>query len=176
MTNRYFFALDIAENDKNTIAAWQMETLNLNFKVIPKDNFHITLCFLGAVSEDQYIQLIKNTEKISCALRPISETTLHLNYLGLFKKPKVLYLGNSYTPPWLLTLSNELCNVANSLSIFQENRSYTPHISIYRKAKAILPIKEETSLYIKINSFSLYKSISSPKGVKYIPVQRWQLA
>jgi len=47
MNKRMFIAIDITSADKAAIALWREQHLSLPFKIIPQQNFHITLAFLG---------------------------------------------------------------------------------------------------------------------------------
>jgi len=183
---RLFFALDIQQEDKQAIAQWQEALHNklisaeiTSFKPIVANNFHVTLAFLGAVDNDQYQQLVQfadmllNREQLARIITT-QPPKISLTKLGLFKQPKVLYLGLSETPNWLETLAVEFKEKAKSLSIFQEERPYLAHLSLFRKATFVpdvLPLK--TSLCIK--SISLYQSINDGSGVVYRPINTWPL-
>jgi len=172
---RLFFALDIADNDKKIIAHWRDNKLNLPFKAITKDNFHITLAFLGNTTSQQQQHLIEHATKLAQQIAPLNYHDLQLDHLGLFKKPKVMYLGLTTCPNWLSALATSLSDAAITEGLFQENRPYCPHLSIYRKATANT---QNASLKrsINVNSFSLYESIPRENGVSYCPIKTWQFA
>ncbi len=185
--SRYFFALDINEQDKTNIARWRTTAITTNLsnslnsipKTIPSENFHITLLFLGALSEQKKRNLMSQTTDIATKVsNKITSNDnshcLHINELGLFKKPKVLYLTNKSIPNWLTELNKYLSEIAKRLTIPIENRPYLPHISLFRKAKFLIPTKQ-ADININIKSFSLYESSSLATGVKYIPLRTWQL-
>lgn len=184
---RLFFALDIEKADQTAIAKWREQVLNLPFKKIPRQNFHITLAFLGNISDAERQALIDkaNTYMSECyQLNSVKcPLNLHLDRCGWFKKPKVIYLANSIIPDWLDELANYLNVCASQLTIFQEERAYSPHVSLYRKATTsadkFLHTTEQqlrTDIKITIKSFSLYQSMSTPDGVQYIPINQWCLS
>ncbi len=185
--SRYFFALDINEQDKQAIAKWRETTFaNISSyklehppKVIPSANFHITLIFLGALSEHRKQDLMdKSTDIAARVSRKIvnndNSHRLHLNELGLFKKPQVSYLTIKYLPNWLTELHNNLKDAAIQLAIPIENRPYLPHISLLRKAKYLITATK-ANILISAKSFSLYESRSLNTGVEYIPLKTWRL-
>jgi len=174
---RTFFALDINTKDKNKIDHYRTQQLRLPFKAINKENFHITLSFLGFIDNYKQQQLSKFAHNIAMQLQDISPACLLLDHYGLFKKPKVFYLGLQQQPDWLKFLAHALIDQAKNLNIEQENRLYCPHLSIYRKATLNnLPHYVLTAaLPITITSFSLYQSISTPVGVQYHPMKTWRL-
>ena len=173
--SRLFFALDLNTADKSALAAFREQYLSVPFKPVDKNNYHITLCFLGAVTTDQQQTLIAQADKLTHQIFPIVSQQLQLNQIALFKKPKILYFSHSQIPNWLLTLASELSDCAKSLALFQEERPYLPHISIYRKAGFIPSNLPKIKINIIINSFSLYQSVSSTNGVKYQAIKTWRL-
>ena len=172
---RLFFALDINTAQKNTFTVFSDDYSSTNFKPVAANNYHVTLCFLGEVTKQQQSFLSTKAEEIARQLSPIKPAQLLIDQLGLFKKPKILYLSNSDSPDWLLKLATKLSTYAKSLNIFQENRPYLPHISIYRKATFLPSIVNKPNIELTINSFSLYQSISTVNGVSYRAIKTWTL-
>jgi len=173
--SRLFFALDISTTDKNLIDEYRERCIFTDFKPVSKNNLHITLCFLGAVSTLQQQVLITKANVLAKTLYPIAPHQLLLNKLSLFKKPKIIYLTSNHTPKWLLTLASELSSCAKDLTLFQENRPYLAHISIYRKASFLPKVNPSPQLNITIESFSLYQSTSTDNGVAYQKIKTWVL-
>lgn len=180
MNKRLFFALDILPSDKILIANWRDLKLDLPFKAVAIDNFHITLAFLGHVTVQQQTQLTNKADEIAQHIIPIftacskKDKILLIEQIGLFKKPKVLYLGFKVCPNWLNQLAESLVEEAKLIGLFQEDRSYLPHLSIYRKANDITK-GLQLNIPIEIKSFSLYHSSSTEHGVSYCPIKTWQL-
>lgn len=172
---RLFFALDISHENKQQIADWCNQCLPDLVKPVAVDNFHITLSFLGQVTQKQQQHLESFVDNLVSQHKPITENTLQLNHLGLFQKPKVLYLGLENTPKWLEQLAHQLKQEVLTLNIFQENRPYCPHLTVARKATTI-PLQSPFELPICISSFSLYESRSTDKGVAYLPLHTWQIS
>ena len=171
---RLFFALDINSNDKQSIACWQNSLNDQSLALVSADNLHITLSFLGQISSAQQHQLTSFVDQQLMPVDVASKQRLTINHLSLFNKPKVLYLGLADTPHWLLILAEKLKQQALSLGIFQESRTYCPHITVARKAK-VLPNVAPLTLTLTVNSFSLYQSLSTPTGVIYQPIKTWPL-
>ena len=183
--SRLFFALDISPQVKKQLADWRSTQVDkplinepekaCHFKAIDENNFHITLCFIGEVSAKQQLILIEKASQLTQSLTPINPQTLIINEVGLFKKPKIVYLSNKVTPPWLLKLATALSSSASELALFQENRPYLPHISLYRKASYLPSLTIQPNIKLTIESFSLYQSISSTSGIKYQVIKSWNL-
>lgn len=179
--NRLFFALDIIDTDKQKLANWREQQLNLPFKAVPQANFHVTLAFIGAVTDEQKKILMTEAGQISRQLhckikqkvKTSSSKTLSFDHCELFKKSKVLFLGTSSSPQWLNLLAEHLGACAKNMGLFQENRPYQPHITMYRKASGEQLKHLKKNIIFEIKSFSLYQSISTETGVCYKPVETW---
>lgn len=174
--NRLFFALDISSTVKEHIAKWRESHVKLDAKPIKKENFHITLAFLGEVDLKQQAHLIENSHHYwqQHFYNNNQPFTLFIQHLDLFKKPQVLYLAFDSFPNRLIRLAEFLKKAAQQQGIEQEERSYLPHISIYRKAK-VAPLEIALNLTLDCTSFSLYHSQSTANGVTYTPVKTWSL-
>ncbi len=173
--SRLFFALDLTSADKTLLNNFNNQQLNLPFKAVNKNNYHITLAFLGQVSSQQKAALIEIATQVTQQVFPITSTAMLINQIALFNKPKIIYLSNSYTADWHFLLAKELSNKAKSLNLFQENRPYRSHISIYRKANLLPKNLPAINLNITINSFSLYQSVSNDGEVAYQRIKTWHL-
>lgn len=179
---RLFFALDLTDKTKMQLFQWQKNNLpvfNLLTepypKAIPFENFHITLAFLGTIEPFKQSAFSEYVDHISVELYENIPIKLQLDYCGLFKKPKVLYLANSVIPARLKNLAHILHNKAVSLDIHQEHQTYRPHISLYRKALNLPKLLAFNPIDISINSFSLYQSVAKNNGVTYQPIKTWYL-
>jgi len=189
MKKRMFLALDISDTDKIKIAYWREQHLSLPFKAIRAQNFHITLAFLGLIDEAQQVNLEKLIsqqhhaiqQQLQAFLQHNKTLSLALSQTGYFKKAQVLHLMPTTCPDWLLYLNNLIINLSINCNITLENRTYQPHLSLYRKAKFTLPLSFESiqkitiKQQLSITSFSLYHSYSTAFGVRYEPVQRWKI-
>lgn len=167
---RLFLALDVKPGDKKAINKWRDETLSIDAKPVDKENFHITLAFIGQI-EKQELEALKSDiqQRFNQIILPRLKKTLLLSDVGLFKKPKVLYLSLAETPNWLSLLADAF----QSFSTTPE-RPYSPHLTIFRKVTKT-PQCAPMNYKLLINSFSLYESKSSQEGVKYTPLYSWEI-
>ncbi|ASP48331.1 RNA 2',3'-cyclic phosphodiesterase [Cognaticolwellia beringensis] len=189
MNKRMFLALDISGADKAKIAQWREQYLSLPFRAIDKQNFHVTLAFLGLVNKDQQANLEKLISQqhnlIQQQLTPLVEETktlsLLLSKVGYFKTAQVLHLMPTVCPDWLIYLNKTMVELSFKCDISIENKGYLPHLSLYRKAKHSLSNTNKTlektafKQPLSITSFSLYHSYSSEIGVRYEPVKTWKI-
>lgn len=171
---RLFFALDISVHDKALLHQWWQQQAIEDVRAITPANYHITLAFLGRLTEKQKKIFIERVTSYTTQNIFASNYTITLTKLDYFKKPQVAYLTFESFPTSLIGLANFISNQAKIMGLFQEDRAYLPHISIARKVKHPLNITQ-LSHPLRINSFSLYHSQSTNDGVKYTPIKQWTL-
>lgn len=189
MKKRMFLALDISGADKVKIAHWREQHLLLPFKTINEQNFHITLAFLGLIDNAQQLRVEKSInqqlpfiqQQLKAFVQQDKALSLVLSHLGYFKKAQVLHLMPTTCPEWLVYLNKVIVQLSHNCNIALANSTYQAHLSLYRKAKLPLPapfaniqqivVKQQ----LQITSFSLYHSYSTAFGVRYEPVNTWQI-
>lgn len=173
--NRYFFALNLSHKCKKQLVRWRESELALPNRPVAEDNLHITLAFLGQVTDEQKQQLLTGAEMLAKGVKSEAITPLTFNRLGYFKRPKVMYLANEKIPDWQNKLAAGLTKLAQEAGLTQEDRRYLSHITLYRKVNALPKALPLTKMLIPIDRFSLFLSISTDTGVYYQAVKSWHL-
>jgi 2'-5' RNA ligase len=171
---RLFFALPIDDSSKQAIANWRLlhfteEQKRFGLKPVSRKNFHITLAFLGLVDEGQYHQLASSAGQIK-----VAAFSLCLDALGHFARPKVAYLSTTERPAALMLLASLLRKQALALDLRQDNLSYTPHLTLFRKARQPLN-RQGCHFKLEFKRFALFESCSSDRGVQYHELASWPL-
>ncbi len=170
---RYFLAIEPDAQTKLKIEHWRDKYLPPFSAPVPAGNFHITLTFLGQVTENQLERL---SEKISQQKLP-RQFELTLNTQGYFAKPKAFWLGSEQIPDALIKLTGITGQAARFAKINIQERRYIPHLTLARKCKTEPPqallAPEFTT---KITEMGLYESISTQNGVRYPKRFSWKLA
>lgn len=168
---RLFFAL---WPEPETVTAIRQQVLPLlkehDGRRVKPDNFHITLAFLGAVDTRQRACFSQAAGAVRG--RPFQ---LQLNRLDYWPKPKVVWLGVETIPPELTTLQSDLLLNLQACGFEPEDRPYTPHLTLLRKAKACPEQTSISPLTMSVEDFALVESVSTPNGVEYPVRQRWGL-
>ncbi|QKY69743.1 RNA 2',3'-cyclic phosphodiesterase [Lentibacillus sp. CBA3610] len=129
----YFIAVPLPGFLKEQFAGWQRELeAELPYKQwVHPDDFHITLKFLGAVDEHHLNTLMKSMQQIE-RFSAFSLLTGTLGTFGNPKRPRVLWAGVEQKPD-LLRLQSRVEDIAVQTGFQQENRAYTPHITLAKK-------------------------------------------
>jgi len=128
-THRLFFALWPPEQIRQSIVE-SFSTLSLPAKgrIISPDYLHITLHFLGQVSDER-----KECMHLAAQSIAASSFELVLDHLGYFPRSKVFWLGLQEKPAGLTQLVDKLGQAITACGYQLEARAYTPHITLMRK-------------------------------------------
>lgn len=136
-------------------------------KAVRTDNLHITLAFLGYVSDAQ-------RECIEAVADSISMTPFNLRFdhAGWFKRPKVLWLGANETPNALMQLITNLNQGLRGCDIALDDRPFAAHLTLMRKVKEFHEMEMEPIDW-RVERFCLVQSFTQPEGVEYRVVKSW---
>lgn len=147
---------------------------------VPPENYHVTLRFIGEVTEPQ-------AEDVASALAAISARPfdLQIKGCGVFghDQPRAIWAG--VEPSEALTnLQKKIEHAFQRMRLAADKRKFVPHVTLARLRNAE-PLKvqqfiQDHSLYkaapIAIDSFGLYSSDLSHSGSIYHLEQSYRLA
>lgn len=193
---RTFIAIELSENLKNFLAELIKVKANLEgISVVKKENFHITLKFLGEVED----RIIPNLSKILISIANQFEPfSLKLTHPGVFPdkiRPKVIWIGTENNDT-LKKLAKQIDERVHELGFQKENREYKSHITLarvknyqngrYLFQQILKNFSEYTSnlnfqngsdqrLEIFVKDFVLMKSTLTPQGSIYEILERFPL-
>ncbi len=140
----------------------------------PRENFHITLCFFGDVSDPAI------AKELDEELSRINAPALHLELgeIGVFggREPRALWIGFAQNPA-LEELADACKQAAQRLGIKIGRKSYLPHITL-AYCRGTLDVDaarfmERTAGFIapefEVDSFALYRSHLGTDPARYVP-------
>ncbi len=174
MLKRLFIGIPLPERVKEEILSISEKfKSSVNATFVKKNNYHITLKFLGNSEEKKIINVLNKIRYEKFELR--------LQDLGVFPNknfPRVLWVGVEDNKDCLRL--HELINKA--LPQFPNKNSFHPHVTIARikfvKNKQFFEHLLKEKIFfgkININSFILYESILNPKGAIYKKIKEFPL-
>jgi 2'-5' RNA ligase len=132
------------------------------------DNLHLTLAFLGGVTE---AQLDKARAVPPLAAAPF---TLTLDRLGFWSRSQILWIGPTEPPEPLLALERALWGGLAEKRFQRERGRFRPHVTLARGARAArAPIRP---VRWRIERLTLLESVQDPGGVRYATICDWPLA
>lgn len=145
-----------------------------------RDNFHLTLTFIGNV--DEAVAEAAHDALSSVHTEPF---TLQVKGTGAFAKGKdvhVLWIGVEHNEV-LFRLKDKIDRALQRAGVPFENRKYTPHITIARLQKSadekeIARFMQEHNLFsgeFDVDTFTLFRTHQTKNGSMYEPVEQYPL-
>lgn len=158
--HRVFIAINLPEDVKNQLANYQKKIEGLFQPPSPiswtkQDSLHITLEFLGNLSDDEVMKVCQDTEKFAKNHKPFTITLDKISY----GPPKKM-------PPRMIWVAGEKIPELN----------LTPHITLGRikmwEFRQIEPeerpdVAQEIDLYFEVNSIEVMESQLKKSGPSY---------
>ena len=181
MKNRLFVALNLPEEVIEQIISLRNKiSKSLNIKWEPNKKLHLTIKFIGDVSNEMMNQIadelsfITNYTSIKCSV----------SKFGFFyrdSRPIILWAGLIVCDHLNKIIIQINLNL-NNLSIPIEQRKFNPHITLLRiKNKPEINFVNNFKNYtfkpilFNANSITLYKSILHPEESEYIKIKNYKL-
>lgn len=163
---RVFFALWPDERTRLAIIrATRAAVRHCGGRPTPRNNLHVTLAFLGPVTETDLARLR--------ALEPPATAPfeLVLDRLGLWPCAQVLWMAPTGVPPPLLALERGLWDRLVGLGFERDPRPYLAHVTVARKAQAACggadPIRWP------VGGIALVESKPGPRSPRYEVLESW---
>jgi len=169
--HRLFFALDFQDDIKQAIARW-CATLAMNGRPVAKENYHLTLQFLGNVNNHQVFDIIDAID-----IPNIKPFTVNIGTTGYFPKQNILFaeVDQDESAP-IDQLVQYLTSQLKPLDFIKRaKKRFHPHITLARDAEPPLTLAEDANITATFHHLSLMESISIKSGVHYEVVEQWPL-
>lgn len=166
MKLRCFIAVEIPEDIKKKISVLKKE---IRGKIVPDENMHITLKFLGNIDEKHIPALVDKLKKVH-----FSPFDVLFKGIGAFPKKKharVLWVGTE--SPALHSLAGQI------QKLFHPDEQFVGHVTLARLqyqdiAAFIDKHKDDVFGTMHCTNFVLKKSTLSPTGSQYTTLETFQ--
>jgi len=170
MSKKLFLGIALNKQQIQIIGQLQ-DNFDTRVRLVPAANLHMTLAFFGQVSGQQQQQL---EMQLSALCRRRFSVTL--DTLAYWHKPGVLCIKGQAKDNALLQIVAETQVIAASLGLHKSEHSFTPHITVARKAKNRPAAQLHFDpLVIIPGVIHLFESVSSVQGVSYPILRSWNL-
>ena len=177
-TQRLFIGLPVEKSVSQQLSNYAINRFvdDKVFRVIPIENHHITLAFLGDVSEQQVHLLDTLLREVAAITSPFDCLCGGLEAFPSNKKAKVIAAQIASRP--LMDLYERIKSHLNQLGFDVSKRTYRPHLSIVR-AKTSVDVQTVCELdaantclqgRFAAKRVVLYKSEQKPGGSEYSEV------
>jgi 2'-5' RNA ligase len=172
---RAFLAIDIDEHLFEKITEIQNSLIQIkdDLRLVPLENIHITLEFLGNI----HPSLVDEISRIMQAIK-IEPFSLEIKGVGIFnpKFIRVIWIGSGEGGNNTISLAKDLRKRLKTLGIRITKKRFTPHATIARVkskrntrelARSIQELSEIKIGTMMVTSFKLKKSELKPGGPIY---------
>lgn len=188
MKQRIFIAINLPEDVKKELMNFQSKWPELPVRWIKPENLHITLVFLGYVSDEELPKILKIVNEVAERHSPFPINLTKICY-GPPKKipPRLVWIEGEKSEE-LGKLQQDLEELLFSDSVKSlrtpETRIYVPHITLGRirvwEFRQIEPeerpmLNENISLNFEVNSIELMESRLSKGGAEYTTLKSFEL-
>lgn len=161
---RLFIAMDPPIGLREELASWaRAQRANSHVRIVPPENVHLTLVFLGEQPADQ-------VEPIVGAMNEVAGGPIHLS-LG---EPLLLPPRNPRTFTLaVLDPAGELGRLQGALAAAlgrSEKRAFRPHLTLARlgrEARIKLELDPPPTAEFTVHEMTLYRSYLEPGGARY---------
>lgn len=184
------FVLSKADQEMCAAAAASNDLLLRWFRLVPKENLHLTLHFYGD-QEDAWAERVKAVFRSATAdhrtERGGGGIELQFDCAGFFpdfRRPRVFWLGSKVLPPEMVELVARVNRGFKEADLqFEEaGREFFPHLTVGRLKKresalppkgwadrVVAPFKDNAdwAFRVSIQNIGLFESHLSPKGPTY---------
>lgn len=173
---RAFIALEPPEGFVEDVAAMaRVLGAAVEGRFVPRQNYHVTLAFLGDIDEAQAREAMDAMDE-ACA--EAAAVPMRPDGLGKFGRASdsTLWLGLAPDAE-LAGLADRLREVLRSRGIGFDGKPFLPHITLARRAKLPKGALPELALPLPCNAarVTLFKSTLSRNGAQYKPLYEIEL-
>lgn len=137
---------------------------------VPKQNWHITLAFLGNVSDEVYSCVQSQADRITA-----ESFELELDTIGHWSRPKVVWLGCTQQPATVNTLFDNLNRQLADCGYVPDYKTFHPHMTLMRKVTRRPRAFDFTPIKWQCREFVLVESQVDNTGSIYKVIKRWKL-
>jgi RNA 2',3'-cyclic 3'-phosphodiesterase len=139
-------------------------------RLVPAENYHLTLAFIGEVPREKLAALAA----VGAAQRAL-EFTVRLDDYEYWPKAGVVAASASSCPGPLEELRRRLCADLERCAVVLDPRPFRAHVTLARKVPQapVLPAMSEIGWTAR--AFQLARSVGSPEGAIYTVVDSWPL-
>jgi 2'-5' RNA ligase len=161
----------------------QLALSRSSVKWVKKENFHLTLKFLGETDSRFIIPIIQNLEEISKRFECFILQSDDLGKFGPIQKPNTLFYSFKENP-MLTSLQISIDKALNKIGFDTEKRPFKPHLTLGRckslyikdSIKEVLHEKDKITHHFKICRFQLMESKLKREGPLYKTHEVFKLA
>lgn len=182
---RIFIAINLPEEIKNVLGEYEMKWPELPCRWVKKENIHITLVFLGYLSDDEVARVCDAVKTVLSFQESFKIRLSSVSYGPEKSFPKMIWVEGE-SDGKLEVLQEKLEDALSESKIFfvKENRKFTFHITLCRlnslEFRALdiderPDVNETISLELSVLSVEIMESELKRDGPEYKILQSFDL-
>jgi len=182
---RLFIAINLPDGARDRLIKFQENWPDLDPKSINwviKPNLHITLIFLGYMTDDEMYEICNIMKEVAKRHEPFS-INLEKIIVGPPKATPRMFWAEGAKSQELAELQKDLEeSIAGQVYFKQENRAYKPHITLARfkyevakKLRELPEINEPLNIEIPVEKIDLMQSNLKRTGPEYVILESAEL-
>lgn len=183
--HRVFIAINLPEDIKKQLAKYEEKWPDLPAKWTGKDNLHITLEFLGDLTDQEIADVCKAVAEAAKQHKSFFINLNKVSYGPLKKDPPRMVWASGEKSEELAELQGDLQEyLLENVRYRPENRGFSPHITLARisewEFRQIEPeerpeINEDIDLTFTVESIEVMESVLKRIGPQYTVLESHQL-
>ena len=136
-------------------------------RAVDRRDWHVTLVFIGEFPATEVPALLERASQVR-----VEPFRLSFDRMEFWPRPKVACMVAATVPPELLSLVAALNVVVQDFGVVPEDRTYRPHITVARNARAFTTERLTQRATTEWSGFELVESVSGPGGATYRPLKQ----
>jgi 2'-5' RNA ligase len=161
---RLFCALDLPDDARGKVSAWAAGSLASHGRLVPAENLHVTLAFLGHRPAGEVPAILDELRAASAAAQPVELRPLRYRQTRSVGMIVLDDVGGAAT-----TLAGDLHGRLERLGVYRrEGRSWLPHVTVLRRPQAGGDRPAPANMCsIHVVRSALYRSSLAEGGARY---------
>jgi len=188
MSHRLFFALNFngwMAHETEALAEELRRTLGARIRIIPPENWHITVSFLGVQEDGQFTGIMRAAQSAAKRFKPIRIDFERIQCGPRQDDPRMLWLAADDASSGRIGLLKQALEdglVAERVPFHRETRPFRGHITLVRFGEdelhtgnqlKILKFDEPLNLNFIAESLDLMESSLTSSGSEYVVLQKF---
>ena len=179
---RAFIALEISREARVELSRIidELKKVDAPVKWLNPQSIHLTLKFLGNISEEKIENISILLEKIAKGIASFSVTLGDIGVFPTWRRPRVIWLGIKDSQEKVKSMAGELEKALEKEGCEIEAREFKSHLTLGRvktgknseklKMAADADSVEIVPVSMIVDKIILYKSTLTPEGAEYTPL------
>ena len=141
MEIRSFLAFELPEDIKKVVTTVLRKgrELPLDLRWVKQDNIHLTVVFMGNVSQEKIHAIGESVKKVCTGTDPFEISPRGLGFFGSRRHPRVLWMGFNGEIHRMGRFRDAIQKNLKPFGIKMERRPFRPHLTLGRFKKGALP-------------------------------------